>query len=306
MTAEAPNRLPTGPIVLDGGLSTALEQAGHDLRSALWTARLLRDDPDAIRQAHTRFFEAGAHVATTASYQASVDGFAAAGMDPAEARRLIRSSVAVARQARDAACPQGLVAASVGPYGAVLADGSEYRGDYGLNVTQLREFHRPRLSLLVEAGPDLLALETIPCLAEVEALLAEVDGTGVPAWLSLTAAGDQTRLGEPLSEAFAMAADVAEIVAVGVNCCDPADVLPALDLVATQAHSPGVAYPNKGQQWNPVTKEWAGDGVLDAECVQAWLAAGARFVGGCCSVGPSDIRAIADAVTQRSPGAGAR
>ncbi len=182
------------PVVLDGGLATLLEQHGHDLSSDLWSARLLRDDPAAIQAAHREFFAAGAEVATTASYQVSFEGFGAAGADRDEVERLLRRSVELAASARDAVAPQGWVAASVGPYGAVLADGSEYRGDYDLDVAGLRAFHRPRLDVLsstVGEGADVLAVETIPCLAEVEAVLAELDGTGVPAWLSLSAADGQ-------------------------------------------------------------------------------------------------------------------
>ena len=214
------------PVVLDGGLATLLEQHGHDLSSDLWSARLLRDDPGAIEAAHREFFAAGAEVATTASYQVSFEGFGAEGVDRDEVERLLRRSVELAAAARDAVAPEGWVAASVGPYGAVLADGSEYRGDYDLDVAGLRAFHRPRLDVLastVGEHADVLAIETVPCLAEVEAVLAELDGSGVPAWLSLSAADGRTRAGEPLEEAFAMAADVAEIVAVGVNCTTPAD-----------------------------------------------------------------------------------
>ena len=212
------------PVVLDGGLATLLERHGHDLSSHLWSARLLRDEPAAIEAAHREFFRAGAEVATTASYQVSFEGFGAEGVDRAEVERLLRRSVALAAAARDEAAPGGWVAASVGPYGAVLADGSEYRGDYDLDVAGLRAFHRPRLDVLASTvgdGADVLAIETVPCLAEVEAVLAELDGTGVPAWLSLSAADGRTRAGEPLEEAYAMAADVAEVLAVGVNCTTP-------------------------------------------------------------------------------------
>jgi homocysteine S-methyltransferase len=281
-----------GPVVLDGGLATLLEARGHDLTSALWSARLLRDDPGAIAAAHREFFEAGAQVATAASYQASFEGFAALGLDQDAAAGLMRRSVELARAARDASRPDGWVAASVGPYGAVLADGSEYRGDYGLTVGQLREFHRPRLAVLLEAGPDVLAVETIPCLAEVEALCAELDGTGASAWLSLSVAGTRTRHDEALAEAWAMARDVDEIFAVGVNCCAPGDVVDAL----ATAEGVEVAYPNSGQGWDAEARRWTGESAFDPGVVQSWLDAGARLVGGCCRVGPDDIRAVGAAV----------
>jgi homocysteine S-methyltransferase len=281
------------PVVLDGGLATLLEQHGHDLSSHLWSARLLRDDPGAIEAAHREFFAAGAEVATTASYQVSFEGFGAAGVDRDEVEALLRRSVELAAAARDAVAPEGWVAASVGPYGAVLADGSEYRGDYDLDVAGLRAFHRPRLDVLaatVGEGADVLAVETIPCLAEVEAVLAELSGTGVPAWLSLSAADGRTRAGEPLEEAFAMAADVPEILAVGVNCTTPADAGAAVALAG--AHGAAVVYPNSGQSWNAVTRAWEGASAFDADDVSGWVRAGARLVGGCCRVGTDDIAAL--------------
>ncbi|HEY3529570.1 MAG TPA: homocysteine S-methyltransferase [Nocardioides sp.] len=280
------------PVVLDGGLATLLEARGHDLSSDLWSARLLRDDPEAIVAAHAEFFDAGAQVATTASYQASFPGFTGLGLDDDQAADLMRLSVALARRARDEHRPDGWVAASVGPYGAYLADGSEYRGDYDLDVAGLRDFHHRRIEVLAEAGPDVLAVETVPCLAEVEAVCAELEGTGLTAWLSLSADGDRTRAGEPLSAAWAMAADVAEIVAVGVNCCAPTDVETALRGVG----GPLVAYPNSGQGWDAVRRTWTGESAFDAGMVASWLDAGARLVGGCCRVGPADIAHVTEQV----------
>jgi homocysteine S-methyltransferase len=205
----------------------------------------------------------------------------------------MRLSVDLARQARDERRPEGWVAASIGPYGAYLADGSEYRGDYDLDVAGLRAWHRPRLDVLADAGADVLAVETLPCLAEVEALCAELDGTGLVAWLSLSADGDRTRAGEPLAEAWQMAADVDEIVAVGVNCCAPADVATAL----AEAAGPLVAYPNSGQGWDAEARTWTGESAFDADDVTSWLTAGARLVGGCCRVGPADIAHVSQHVT---------
>jgi homocysteine S-methyltransferase len=280
--------LASGPVVLDGGLATLLEARGHDLSSDLWSARLLRDDPEAIVAAHREFFAAGAQVATSASYQASFEGFAGLGLDREQSADLMRLAVTLAVRARDQSAPEGWVAASVGPYGAYLADGSEYRGDYDLDVRGLRGFHRSRLEVLATAGADVLAVETIPCLAEVEALCAELDGTGVTAWLSLSADGESTRAGEPLAEAWAMAADVDEIVAVGVNCCLPDDVTTALP----GATGPLVAYPNSGQGWDAVRRTWTGESAFDPGAVEAWVSAGARLVGGCCRVGPDDITEV--------------
>jgi homocysteine S-methyltransferase len=284
------------PVVLDGGLATQLESQGHNLNSALWSARLLHDNPEAIVQAHLAYFTAGAQVATTASYQASIAGFVKAGIGRPEAELLIKRSVRLAEQAR-ARYDDGRtrwIAGSVGPYGAAMADGSEYRGDYDLSVDELRAWHRPRIALLAESGVDILALETIPCLAEVEALLAEVDGSGQPCWLSVTCAGDRTRAGEPAAEAFSLARDVAEIVAVGVNCIDPADAHPLVRSARESSGKPVVAYPNSGERWDASARAWIGSVTFRSEDVQEWISTGARLVGGCCRVGPTAIRAIRD------------
>jgi homocysteine S-methyltransferase len=286
--------------VLDGGMSNALADRGHDLADDLWTARLLRDAPDEIAAVHRAYFAAGATVATTASYQASVPGFERAGLARAEAEALISRSVAVARDVRDALAGDGtrrLVAASVGPYGAVLADGSEYRGRYGLTRTQLHDFHRPRIELLAAAGPDLLAVETVPDADEAEVLVEIVADVGVPAWLSYSVAGDATRAGQPLAEAFAVAAGVDALIAVGVNCCDPDDVAPALDVAARATGKPGVAYPNSGQGWDSGTHRWTGTTSYDVTMAPGWAAHGAAYVGGCCQVGPRDIAALAEVLS---------
>jgi homocysteine S-methyltransferase len=322
MTASAGPHLPSlqaaldeGCVLLDGGLSTQLEAAGADVSSSLWSARLLRDDPAAVVAAHLAFFAAGARVATTASYQASVEGFAAAGLDRAQATALLRRSVALARQAQQQAglTDGSWVAASVGPYGAVLADGSEYTGAYaapgwtgraggGLGVAELRAFHRPRLEVLAGAGPDVLACETLPALAEVEALAHELPALGVPAWISLTAVVDaegavRTRRGEPAAEAFAVARDVDAVVAVGVNCLDPADAAAAVREAAQVSGKPVVVYPNSGERWDAATRTWSGRAGLDPEDVRTWVAAGARLVGGCCRIGPDRLRELASALT---------
>jgi len=283
-------------VILDGGLSNALTARGHDLSDGLWTARLLRDAPGEIAAVHRAYFEAGAEVATTASYQASVPGFERAGLSRRAAEALLGSSVTIARDVRDEVGEDGrrrLVAASVGPYGAVLADGSEYRGRYGLSAAQLREFHLPRLEILAAAGPDVMAVETIPDLEEAEVLVDLLEELDLPAWLSFSVQGDRTRAGQPLEEAFAVARDVSALVAVGVNCCDPDDVLPALEVSAAASGRPGVAYPNSGQGWDNGTHSWLGSSSFDVRLAPGWVAAGAAYVGGCCQVGPADIAALA-------------
>ncbi len=296
--------LATGSVVLDGGMSNQLESDGHDLGDELWSARLLAEQPEAITQAHLAYFEAGADVAITASYQATFEGFARHGIVRERAAELLGLSVELAREAARQAEAKGVprplwVAASVGPYGAMLADGSEYRGRYGLSVAELERFHRPRLEVLAAAVPDVLALETVPDADEARALLRAVRGLGVPAWLSYSVAADRTRAGQPLEEAFALAADVDEVIAVGVNCCAPEDVDGAVATAARVTGKPVVVYPNSGEAWDAEARDWTGRSTFAPEQVTGWERAGARLIGGCCRVGPKAIAGIVEALRAR-------
>jgi homocysteine S-methyltransferase len=287
---------PEQTVILDGGMSNALENRGHDLSDALWSARLLKDAPGEIAAVHRAYYEAGAAVATTASYQASVGGFERAGVPREEAEQLISRSVTIARQVRDELANDGRqrwVAASVGPYGAVLADGSEYRGRYGLSATALREFHLPRLELLVAAGPDVLAVETIPDVDEAEVLVELLDELGFPAWLSYSIEGTRTRAGQPLEDAFAVAGRSTAVVAIGINCCAPGDVQTAVEIAVEVTGKPAVAYPNSGEAWDAGGRRWTGGAADSTTLAQGWAAAGAALIGGCCRVGPADIAALA-------------
>ncbi|MER5293721.1 homocysteine S-methyltransferase [Streptomyces pharetrae] len=290
--------LAAGTVVLDGGMSNQLESAGYDLSDELWSARLLAEHPEAVTEAHLAYFEAGADVAITASYQATFEGFAHRGIGRERAAELMTLSVELAREAARRAYAGGVTrplwtAASAGPYGAMLADGSEYRGRYGLSVDELERFHRPRLEQLAAAGPDVLALETVPDADEAAALLRAVRGLGVPAWLSYTVDGGRTRAGQPLEEAFALAADTDEVIAVGVNCCAPGDVDAAVATAARVTGKPVVVYPNSGEAWDAEARAWRGRSTFTAAQVGGWRSAGARLVGGCCRVGPAAIASIA-------------
>jgi S-methylmethionine-dependent homocysteine/selenocysteine methylase len=283
--------LAAGPVVLDGGLSNQLAAAGHDLSDALWSARLLADAPQAIADAHRAYLDAGARVLTTASYQATFEGFARRGLGHDAAAELLRRSV---RLARDVIGDRpAWVAASVGPYGAMLADGSEYRGRYGLSAGELARFHRPRMRVLADAGADVLACETVPDAVEAEAMLDIVGELGVPAWLSYTVDGAATRAGQSLPEAFAVAAGRDDVIAVGVNCCRPEDVGPAVAVAARVTGKPVVAYPNSGERWDAVARTWTGAPSPAGLTVREWVGAGARLVGGCCRVTPAGIADIA-------------
>jgi homocysteine S-methyltransferase len=297
------------PVVLDGGLATELEARGHDLSDRLWSARLLLSDPDAIEAVHVSYFAAGAEVATSASYQATIPGFEAAGLDRAAALGAIRTSVELARHARDAfaermgkAEGELNVAGSIGPYGAMLADGSEYRGDYDPGEAALRDLHLPRMEALLEAGADILAIETIPTAREAAVLVELVNELGATAWLSYQCRdGASTAAGEPIGEAVAVAGRAKGIVAIGVNCTAPRHVPALLRAASTVTDKPLVAYPNGGDTWDATLRRWQaadGNGGYDARAVASWTALGASFVGGCCGTGPADIAALADAVQQ--------
>ena len=294
--AEAKER----PIVLDGGLGTLLEQRGHDVTGELWSARILVEEPGAIVAAHAEFYDAGSELAISGSYQTSYEGLAAAGIERDEATRIMQESVRLARRAAEesgaAEAGRGFVAASIGPYGAHLADGSEYRGDYGLSAKELADWHRPRIETLWAAGPDILAVETVPTAQEVEAGAKALAGTGARAWISLTPALGATRQGETLREAFRIADQSPEIVAVGVNCCHPSEVLGALEAARSVTSKPFAAYPNSGEEWDVKNRVWTNAAAFPPQLVERWLAAGVAFVGGCCRVGPAEIAEVAEVV----------
>jgi homocysteine S-methyltransferase len=299
MTGGLTAMLERGPVVLDGGLATELERLGHDLGDSLWSARLLRDHPGDIEAVHRAYFEAGADIAISASYQATYEGFAAAGIDREETARLLRLSVELARRARDAVRPEGLVAASVGPYAAVLADGSEYTGDYG-DVTSERvaEAQRPRIAALLEAGPDALAFETIPSLGEAAALVELLgEFAGVEAWMTFCCRdGERLSDGTPVDDAVALADGSGRLVALGINCTAPEHVDSLLERARASTALPLLAYPNSGRTWDG--HEWRGPGMagFPPATVARWREHGARAIGGCCGIGPPAIAGVARAL----------
>lgn len=301
------------PILLDGGFATQLEAQGADLSDRLWSARLLVDDPDAIVAAHLAFFRAGARVATTASYQATYQGFGARGIDRVAADDLLRRSVALAVEARARAAAEDaaagrppvrrFVAASVGPYGAMLADGSEYRGNYGRTTAQLADFHRDRLHVLAATDADVLAAETIPEVEEaaaIAALLPEVPGAA--AWVSFSCRdGAHLNSGAPIEEGVAAVADAPGVVAVGVNCTPPEHLDELVERIRAATTLPIVVYPNSGEGWDAAARRWTGHGRdrVDADAARRWRQLGAELIGGCCRVTPDQIAMLALALEGR-------
>ena len=292
-------------IMLDGGLATELERRGADLGDSLWSAKQLVEGPELIRQVHEAYFAAGADVAVSASYQASVAGFAAHGIGSLRATRLMTRSVELAQEARDrfwngpdrvAGRAYPLVAASIGPYGASLADGSEYRGNHGVSRQALSDLHGPRLAAVMTARPDLLAIETFPSSDEVNVILELMASwPEMRAWVSFTCrdaghVGD----GQTVADAIAAVAGHHAVAAVGFNCVAPSLADELLAAAAPITAKPLVIYPNSGERWNAVQRRWVpGDAAFDFGAgASRWLELGARLIGGCCRTGPDTIRTI--------------
>ena len=297
-----------GPVIIDGGLATQLEAMGHDIGGELWSAALLASNPRAIVDAHLAYLEAGAEIIASASYQASRDGFMAQGFAAADADRLIVTAVELALAARDrwveASPGRGdrLVAASVGPYGAAMHDGSEYTGTYEVTDDRLRRFHAERFELLDAAGADVLAVETVPNYREAVILDELLAGCSTPAWISFACRdGHSLSDGTPLHDAVAIYADHPTAHALGINCTPPQFISSLIGEVRMAAPRKAIAvYPNSGETYNSRDNSWSGE-VCDLDHdfdVTAWYAAGAKLIGGCCRTGPDDIARIRERLGQ--------
>jgi len=293
-------------LVIDGALATELESRGYNLKDELWSAKILLEQPEAIKQLHYDYFKAGADCVITASYQATIEGFMKRGLNKEQAIDLIKKSVRLAIEARDefwaeeanrVGRAKPFVAASVGPYGAYLADGSEYHGNYGLTEKQLIEFHRPRMKALIEAGADMLACETIPSPIEARAVVKLLgEFKDVSAWISFSCR-DEAHVceGEKLEECIRQVESSPRVTAVGVNCTSP-KFIPALISEAKKAtDKPILVYPNSGESYSTEKKDWNDDPVYESfgEEAKVWFKAGACMIGGCCRTSPKDIQAIA-------------
>lgn len=305
-----------GVAILDAGLATSLQALGLALDDALWSARVLLDEPEAIVAVHGEHIAAGADIVTTASYQATLPGLFARGLDHAAAIAVLRRATDLAIEARDEAArspalhdrSRPLVAASVGSYGAYLADGSEYRGDYDrVDATALARFHRERLKVVAEKA-DLVACETIPCLREARVLAELLSASaGPPAWVSFQCRDDRhTARGEPIEAAARALEDAPRVVAIGVNCVAPSLVEPLVRRIAGATDRLVVAYPNSGETYRDrgPARGFAGHAVSAADfaaLAARWHAAGARIIGGCCRTTAAHIAALA-AWRERMPG----
>lgn len=302
-----------GVLILDGGLATELERRGADLSDHLWSARLLADNPDLIRQVHLDYYWAGADCGTSASYQATIPGFMRRGMSEVQASDLLRLSVQLVREARDEFWSvtanrhrrlRPLVAASIGPYGAYLADGSEYTGHYDLDIDGLADFHRSRWRLLAESGADILACETIPSLDEAKALAGLLDETPDRyAWFSFSCRdGAHISDGTPIADCARLLAGHEQIAAIGINCTPPRFIPDLIRAISAVTDKPVIVYPNSGETYDPTGKCWLGESV-PAEFgtySREWRKLGAALIGGCCRTTPAHIRQISDRFRKRS------
>ncbi len=293
-------------IILDGALATELERRGCDINDTLWSAKVLVENPDIIEQVHYDYFLSGADCAITSSYQATFEAFAKKGLNESEAKALIQKSVQIAKKARDNFWkkpenrknrPYPLVAASVGPYGAYLADGSEYKGDYKLTEEELVNFHRKRMKALVEAGADILACETIPCLKEAKAIVKLLkEFPKVYCWISFSAKNDsQISDGTLIDDCAKWLDNCEQVAALGINCTAPEYIESLINRIHNNSQKPIVVYPNSGEEYDANTKNWHGHSSSEAYGCSAkgWYKEGARLIGGCCRTTPEDIQSIA-------------
>lgn len=304
---------PVAPVLLDGGLGTELERRGHTLSDHLWSARLLRDDPQAIAAVHADYLLAGSNVIATASYQASVAGFRQAGLEEQQFAPLLRKSVHIARVQRDltqkhrTAKSQSSslqIAASIGPYGACLANGAEYTGDYQLTDDELHAFHADRWNTLASCQPDLMLCETIPNLQEARILCQLAEQTweqlGIPTWLSFSCR-DELHISDGTAWAICLEAleHFSGLQAVGANCLPPSLVSGVLRQMKQSTDRALMIYPNSGEHWNPLDRRWTGEHetVHFADAAVEWNRLGATIIGGCCRTTPDHIRAIAQRFT---------
>ena len=289
-------------IVLDGAFATELEARGFSVNDVLWSAKALFERPDLVRDVHLDYLRAGANVVTSASYQATVAGFMKRGFSEAEAVALLQKSVHLAQEARDLYLaehgthePAPLVAASVGPFGAYLADGSEYRGDYDVDEDALTEFHAGRLRVLAAAQPDLLACETLPCLIEARALVRALraEKIRIPAWFSFSCR-DAAHIsdGTEIAECARYLDGVPEAAAIGLNCTAPQYVEELIRTIRQETAKPVVVYPNSGESYDASDKTWHGAAEDFGALARRWRSAGARLIGGCCRTSPREIAEI--------------
>ncbi|KAJ8540543.1 hypothetical protein K7X08_034010 [Anisodus acutangulus] len=309
-----------GCAIVDGGFATQLEKHGASINDPLWSALCLIKDPDLVKRVHLEYLEAGADILVTSSYQATIPGFISRGLSIEEAELLLEKSVKLAVEGRDKfwnsvkrnsrqSYNRALVAASIGSYGAYLADGSEYSGNYGPHVSldKLKDFHRHRLQILVDAGPDLLAFETIPNKLEAQACveLLEEENVQIPSWICFSSVdGANAPSGESFKDCLDVINKSDKVSAVGINCAPPHFIQTLIQKLKEMTGKAIIVYPNSGEIWDGISKRWLPSKCFDDEKFELfapiWRDAGAKLIGGCCRTTPSTIQAISKAVKERS------
>ncbi len=292
------------PLLLDGGLSNVLESLGCDLNHKLWTARLIKENPQAIIQTHYEYIKAGAQILASSSYQVSGPGLKGLGYPPSGLKELLLKSIDLVDQAIRRAEYEGLIlnrpliAASLGPYGAYLADGSEYRGNYGISVDQLKEFHQERIEILMDSSADLFAFETIPSLEEAKVLSELLQGSSKPSWISFSCRNEtEINDGTPIEKAVELFEDHPTVFAIGVNCTKPRFISELIQRIKKASTGRKIiVYPNSGEAFNAQSKTWVGTANPNSfvKMTEEWLALGADLVGGCCRIGPGHISQISN------------
>ena len=294
----------SGLHVLDGGMATELERKGFNLAGPLWSAHVLESSPEAIADVHREYLEAGADCLLTASYQVSAEGFQEIGFDPQDAAKAaanaLRASVGLAEKVRSeyGSLRRIWIAASLGPYGAMLHNGAEYHGNYDCSFDDLVGFHGRRIVVLARTNADFLAFESIPSLEEARAILVALQPyPNVAAYLSFTCRdGTHVSHGETLRACAELLETQPQVIGIGVNCTAPELVGSLIGELAKVTSKPIIVYPNSGEQWDAVHRCWQGNGQLQefGELAQKWRCAGAQWIGGCCRTGPEHVRAVAD------------
>jgi homocysteine S-methyltransferase len=286
--------------VLDGGMATELEKLGCDLSGPLWSARVLREQPELIAAVHDGYLQAGADILLTAGYQVSAEAYSEIGLSAADAAASLEQSVELAERSRERFHPNStrkiLIAASLGPYGAALHNGAEYHGDYGISFDQLVSFHARRIEVLAKTNADLIAFETVPSLEEARAIVRALQSLpDSAAWITFTCKDERhIAHGEPIADCAAILGDVAQIIAIGVNCTAPHYVAGLIQQIRTATAKPIVVYPNSGEGWDAGNRCWTGDADVTSFGALAgqWSQSGAQIIGGCCRTGPEHIRAV--------------
>lgn len=294
------------PLLLDGGLSNQLESQGCNLSHKLWSAKMLVESPEEIVEAHLTYLKAGAHCITTSSYQATVPGFISSGFDDKTSESLIVKSVHLAEEAIEHYSSlaknnlRPLIAASIGPYGAYLADGSEYHGNYGVTDKELKEFHQGRISLLDKTNADFFACETIPSFQEARILAELLKETNKSAWVSFSCKDEQhINDGTPIEECVEFLAKHSNVFALGVNCTAPKYISGLIKSIKKKsADKKIVVYPNSGEVFNADNKTWFGlsDPNSFVSMAKEWHSLGADILGGCCRIGPEHISSLHNAI----------